>query len=162
LVLPLMAEAFRWIRAARPSQPVTSGVWRWTRDFTEELTPLHQFQVDASDVISFHTYLPPEATKRAVDTLKRYGRPLLCTEYMARPIGSTFQAILPLFKQEGIAAYNWGSVSGKSQTIYPWNSWQNPCPPEPPIWFHDIFRPDGSPYRREETDLIRSLTIPAR
>jgi hypothetical protein len=158
IVLPLMAKAFGWIRAARPSQPLTSGVWRWTADYSEEVFPLQQFQVEASDVISFHDYMPLEASKRAVENLKRYGRPLLCTEYMARPAGSTFEAILPYFKAEGIAAYNWGAVAGKSQTYYPWDSWQSPYPPEPPIWHHDILRPDGSAYRPEETETIRKVT----
>jgi hypothetical protein len=162
IVLPLIAQAFQWIRSAQPSQPLTSGVWRWTSDIREQPTPLHQFQVEASDIISFHIYAPLDATTAAVEALKCYGRPLFCTEYMARPIGSTFHDILPLFKQQGIAAYNWGSVSGKSQTIYPWDSWQSPYPPEPPIWFHDILRPDGSPYNPEETTLVRSLTTPAR
>lgn len=92
-----------------------------------------------------------------MELLKEHGRPLLCTEYLARRPGSTFQAILPYFKQERIAAYNWGAVAGKTQTIYPWDSWQKPYAAEPVPWHHDIFRPDGSPYDPEETELIKSL-----
>lgn len=29
---------------------------------------------------------------------------------------------------------------------------------EPELWFHDIFYPDGRPYRQEEIDYIKSLT----
>jgi hypothetical protein len=29
---------------------------------------------------------------------------------------------------------------------------------EPKIWFHDIFRKDGTPYNEEEIKLIKSLT----
>ena len=90
--------------------------------------------------------------------LKAYGRPLICTEYMSRANGCTFNAILPYFKKEGIGAYNWGLVVGKTQTNYPWDSWQQPYENEPPLWFHEVFQPDGQPYRTEETELIRKLT----
>jgi hypothetical protein len=96
--------------------------------------------------------------KRDVESLKRYGRPLLCTEYMARPAGSRFDPILAYLKAEHVGAYNWGFVAGKTQTIYPWDSWQKPYAAEPPVWFHDIFRPDGTPYDAREVDYIRSVT----
>jgi hypothetical protein len=111
-----------------------------------------------SDVITFHSYDKPDVTKRRVDSLRRYKRPIVCTEYMARPLGSTFAAILPLLKDEHVGAYNWGFVNGKSQTIYPWDSWEKPYHAEPPVWFHDIFRADGTPYDAKETAFIRRLT----
>ena len=90
--------------------------------------------------------------------LRRYHRPLVCTEYMARPQGSTFEAILPYLKKEKIDAYNWGFVAGKSNTIYAWDSWQHPYPQEPKVWFHDIFRADGAPFDQKEVELIQQLT----
>ena len=111
-----------------------------------------------SDVISFHNYRPLAELKKDVEALKRYRRPLLCTEYMARPAGSTFDPVLAYFKEERIGAYNWGFVAGKSQTIYPWDSWQKPYAAEPPVWFHDIFRPDGTPYNAAEVAFIRRVT----
>jgi hypothetical protein len=81
---------------------------------------------------------------------------------MARPLGSTFAAILPILKQERVGAYNWGFVSGKTQTIYPWDSWEKTYSGEPPLWFHDIFRPDGAPYDSRETEFIRHLTQSAQ
>ena len=83
---------------------------------------------------------------------------MLCTEYMARPNKSTFEGSLPLGKKHHVAMYNWGFVDGKSQTIYPWDSWTKKYTGEPPVWFHDIFRKDGTPYRKAETDLIKQLT----
>src|SRR5918999_4320972 len=77
---------------------------------------------------------------------------------MARPEGSTFDPVMGYFKEQKIAAYNWGFVAGKSNTIYPWNSWQRPYPGEPPVWFHDIFRTDGTPYRQEEVNYIKKVT----
>jgi hypothetical protein len=89
----------------------------------------------------------------------RFHRPILCTEYMARPLGSTFDAILPIAKSRHIAAINWGFVQGKTQTYYPWDSWKHPYVKHPPaMWFHDVFYPDGRPYRDSETQLIRELT----
>lgn len=156
-ILPLLAKSFDWTRAVKPSQPVTSGLWQgdWSAD--EKMAPLHRFQVLASDVVSFHCYENRECAMARIEPLRRFERPLICTEYLARGAGNTFQAILPWFKEQGIHAYNWGSVSGKTQTIYPWDSWQKPYEQEPLLWHHDIFRPDGSPYDAEETALIRSL-----
>jgi len=157
IVVPLLARTFQWARSAQPTQPLTSGIWTgdWSSD--EKLTPIQQLQLRASDVISFHRYTALEETRATVEPLKRFGRPLLCTEYVARGAGSTFEAILPYFKQEKIAAYNWGAVSGKTQTIYPWDSWEKTYSAEPAVWHHDIFRPDGSPYDSRETALIKSL-----
>jgi len=158
LILPRLARAFDWVRAGKPTQPATSGIWvgDWTDDAT--LDPFFKFQLLASDVVSFHRYLPPEETRASIETLKRFGRPMLCTEYVARRDGSTFQAILPVFKEEKIAAYNWGAVAGKTQTYYHWDSWQKPYVGEPPEWHHDVLRPDGTPYDAAETELIKKLT----
>jgi hypothetical protein len=114
--------------------------------------------LDNSDVITFHSYDRPEVTKARIDSLRRYKRPIICTEYMARPRGSTFAAIMPLLKQKHVGAYNWGFVNGKSQTIYPWDSWEKTYTAEPPLWFHDIFHQDGTPYDVKEAELIRHLT----
>jgi hypothetical protein len=125
-----------------------------------------QVQIEQSDVISFHSYDPADGFERRVLQLKRYGRPVLCTEYMARPKGSTFDTILPLAKKYGVAAINWGLVAGKTQTFLPWDSWQRPYvtkePPyvtvEPPVWFHEVFRTDGRAYREAEVRFIREQT----
>ena len=158
LVLPLLKKSFAWAREANPTQPLTSGVWIGNLADPEKLSPMERAQLELSDVISFHNYGKPEDVKKCVENLRRYGRPILCTEYMARPMGSTFDPVLGYFKEQKVAAYNWGFVSGKSQTIYPWDSWETPYTSEPSVWFHDIFRPDGSPYRPEEVKYIRRVT----
>lgn len=159
LVLALLPKAFAWARAANPRQPLTSGVWKgdWSAD--DNLSPMERAQLENSDVISFHNYdKPPEFEKRAA-WLRRLNRPILCTEYMARGNGSTFQGILPVAKRERVAAYNWGLVQGKTQTNLPWDSWKQPyVNREPDVWFHEIFRTDGTPYRQEEADFIRQMT----
>jgi hypothetical protein len=159
----MMVSAFGWAREIDPDQPITAGVWHneWGQDML--LLDFERFQLTSSDIITFHSYDPPAEVSRKIAGLRRFGRPIICTEYMARPQGSTFSAVMPLLKKEGVGAINWGFVSGKSQTIYPWDSWQQAYASEPKVWFHDIFRGDGTPYSPEEADLIRSLTgAPAR
>ena len=158
LTLKLLPLAFEWARSADPSQPLTAGLWQ--RDFPgrREPRPIEQLQLDQSDIISFHGYDDVESMKRWVAKLRPLGRPILCTEYMARPKGCRFDPILGLFKSERVAAYNWGFVAGKSNTTYPWDSWEKPYAAEPAVWFHDIFRPDGSPFDAAEVRYIRELT----
>lgn len=157
-VLPLLEKSFIWAREANPSQPITSGIWLGDWSTHEGLKPLEKLQIEQSDVISFHNYDDPAEFEKRIKFLQRYERPLLCTEYMARPNGSTFQGFLPVAKQYNIAMYNWGFVDGKSQTKYPWDSWDKDYTDEPPVWFHEVLRADGTPYDQEETDLIKQLT----
>lgn len=158
MAFALIQKAYAWAREIGPSQPITSGAWSgdW---YKGKITPLYKFMLEQSDVISFHCYDDINDMKARVEFLKRYNRPIFCTEYMARVTGSTFQNILPYLKQQNVAAYNWGFVAGKTQTIYPWDSWTKTYTAEPPVWFHDIFRANGEPYRQEEVDCIKSLTL---
>jgi hypothetical protein len=156
----LIKLAFTWAHIAGPSQPLTVGLWghapKW--DEPNTLNQVHRAAVELSDVISFHDYGKPDSMNGRIKQLRHYGRPLLCTEYMARGNGSTFEAILPILKKEKVAAYCWGLVDGKSQTKYPWSTWQMPILGEPEPWHHDIFHADGRPYREDEVKFIRQLT----
>jgi hypothetical protein len=170
LVAGLLDDVFAWARSANPSQPLTSGLWignSW--DKFDSLDAVEKIQVTQSDVNSFHDYNWPEQFEKRARQMLSYGRPVLATEYMARGNGSTFDGSLPIGKRMNIAMINWGFVDGKSQTRLPWDSWKKPYTmEEPTIWFHEVFRADGTPYRKAETDLIRSLTaapkgvVPAR
>ncbi len=148
--LPLLTKVFSWARAVNPDQPVSAGVWAW--DFEK----LNAFQIANSDIITYHNYEEPEWHKRTIQLLKAAGRPLICTEYMARPRNSRFHNILPLLKEENVGAINWGFVSGKSNTIYAWDT-PIPSGEQPAEWFHDIFFADGKPYRQDEVNLILKL-----
>jgi len=160
--LELLKKSFVWARESNPSQPITSGVWIGNWPDHGKLNPTEKVQIENSDVISYHSYDPLERSRKCVENLKRYGRPILCTEYMARPMDSTFEPILGYLKAQEVGAYNWGFVAGKSQTNFPWDSWQKPYSGEPPVWFHDIFRTDGKPYRDEEVAAIRKITGKAK
>jgi len=152
----LLEKTFAWAREVNPSQPVTSGVW--LGDYLTHPTRLQQIQLGESDVITFHNYDRPEELEKRIEGLQKLGRPVLCTEYMARGNHSTFKDNLPILKKYGVAAWNWGLVKGKSNTIYPWDSWVKQYTSEPPVWFHDVFRPDGTPFSPAEVDFIRKLT----
>jgi hypothetical protein len=115
----LLGKAFRWARAARPTQPLTAGLWRGDWSDPQALAPIDKLMLQNSDVISFHCYGRLEQMRRRVESLRQYRRPILCTEYMSRGTGCTFRAILPYLKEQGVAAYNWGLVAGKTQTQYP-------------------------------------------
>jgi hypothetical protein len=159
LVLALLPKVFEWARAMLPEQPLTSGVWKGDWSSPEKLSAFEKIQMEQSDVISFHNYDGPAEFEKRVLWLRAWKRPIFCTEYMARPNGSTFQAILPIGKKYNVAMINWGFVNGKSQTNLPWDSWKTPYTDhEPAMWFHDIFRKDGTPYRQEEVDFIRQIT----
>jgi hypothetical protein len=156
LVTALLPQVFAWARAVEPLQPLTSGVWKGDWQDPAKLGPMEKIQIEQSDVISFHNYDGPEEFEKRVRWLQAYRRPILCTEYMARGHGSTFQGTLPIAKKYKVAAYNWGLVAGKTQTYLPWDSWQKPYTDrEPAVWFHEIFQKDGTPYRQEEADFIR-------
>lgn len=156
--LKLIEKAYAWALEVNPAQPITSGVWTgdWSGD--EKLSPINRFMLERSDIISYHNYAKLSEMKNAVESLKRFHRPLVCTEYMARPAGSAFDPILGYLKNERVGAYNWGFVAGKTQTIYPWDSWQKPYSAEPKIWFHDIFRQDGTPFDPREVAYIKRIT----
>lgn len=159
LVLALLPQVFAWARSAHPTQPLTSGIWRGDWSSLEAMSPMARLQVEQSDVISFHNYGWPEEFEARVKMLEQFHRPLVCTEYMARGAGSTFDTILPIARAHHVAAISWGLVAGRSQTYLPWDSWQRPYVlQEPTVWFHDVFRKDGTPYRQREAELIRSLT----
>lgn len=146
----LLKSVFKWAREANPSQPITSAVWRW--DFEE----LNAFQILNSDIITYHEYEEPKMHRRVLQLLKTHDRPMICSEYMARTRNSRFSNIMPMLKKENVGAINWGLVSGKTNTIY---AWDTPIKDgsQPVEWFHDVFRPDGTPYRKDETDLIKKL-----
>jgi len=158
IVLKLLPRAFEWARAMHPTQPLTSGVWKGDWSSPEKLSPVEKIQIELSDVISFHSYDKREEFEKRVLWLQQYHRPILCTEYMARSNGSTFQSTLPIARKYRVAAINWGLVAGKTQTYYPWDSWQHPyVDHEPAVWFHEIFHTNGRPYDEQEVTFIKEI-----
>lgn len=163
LIEALLPKVFAWARAAKPTQPLTSGVWEhggydWSSP--EKWNKMERIQLTQSDIITFHTYADSATFRRNINQLKTLGRPLICTEYLARGNKSTFETFLPIAKSNNVGMINWGFVQGKLQTELPWDSWDKPYinGHELKIWHHEILRTNGQPYRKEETDLIKKMT----
>jgi len=146
--LPLLKRTFDWARAANPTQPLSAGVWFESRE-------LNDYQLAASDIITFHNYGNAKSLSRQIRSLNKNGRPVICTEWLRRG-HSDVVSCLPVFKSKQIGCYNWGLVSGKTQTIYAWGTKEGD--PEPTTWFHDLLRKDGTPFDPKEASLFRQLT----
>ena len=157
LVADLLPQVFGWARSVDPCQPLTSGVWDGEWADPGRLNTLSGIQLDNSDVITFHSYAEPADFEGRIAELVPQGRPILCTEYMARPLGSTVEGILPIAKRYNVGAFNWGLVAGKTQTYFPWDSWEQPCTAMPEVWFHDLLATDGRPFQDTEIQTIREL-----
>jgi hypothetical protein len=149
-VVPLLRATFAWAQSANPEQPLTVGYWN-DHPLSNELI------LEDSDIVTFHNYDTADKLEAQIKTLQRMQRPMICTEYMARTRGSLFETNLPVFKKYRIGAINWGLVKGKTNTIF---AWDKPMPDtdEPPVWFHDIFRPDGSAFSQKEVDFIKAIS----
>jgi Cellulase (glycosyl hydrolase family 5) len=160
LVLALLPRVFGWARAAGASQPLTSALWIPENDWSspQRMQPIERIQISQSDILSFHNYQDRSEFERHLRWLMHYQRPIILSEYLARSFGSTIEGILPIAKRYKVGAINWGLVAGKTQTYFPWDSWQNPYVDRPlRIWHHDLLRADGSPYSAAEANLIRDL-----
>jgi hypothetical protein len=157
LVTALLPQVFQWARAVNPAQPLTSGVWQGNWSDAGRRSTISGIQLDNSDVISFHSYAKPAGFEARIAELSPLGRPILCTEYLARSQGSTVEGILPIAKRHNVGAYNWGFVAGKTQTYLPWDSWDHPYATAPKTWFSDLLMPDGMPFQNREIQTVQGL-----
>jgi len=158
MALQLIQKAFAWAREIAPSQPLTAAPWIGPWADPAKLSAIDKFMFENSDVITFHNYGPLDDLKKCIANLRRYNRPIICSEYMARPVGSKFDPNLGYMKEQNVIAINWGFVDGKTQTKYPWDSWTKQYTMEPPVWFHEVFHTDGRPYDEKEVEYIKSVT----
>lgn len=156
ITYPFLQKVFEWSWAIRPSQPLTSAPW----NHEEKFKRYNEYQFANSDVITFHNYNDARNLDAEIQDLKKFGRPIICSEYMARTNKSTFIDNLPVLKSNKVGAINWGLVSGKTNTIYPWGSKRDT--PEPAIWFHDIFRQNGTPFDAKEVAFIKETIKPSQ
>lgn len=158
VVADLLPQVFGWARAVDTIQPLTSGVWDGEWGDPARRGVINTIQLDNSDVVTFHSYAGPREFEARIAELTPLGRPMMCTEYMARSLDSTVETILPITKRRRIGAYTWGLVAGKTQTYLPWDSWERPVTGPPGLWFHDLLQPSGRPYRPGEVHTIQELT----
>lgn len=145
---PLLKKVVAWARAVNPSQPLTIDIWN--RD-----KRLNDIALAASDVISFHNYGNKETLQNQISELKKYNRPLVCTEWMNRPAGSLVSTNLQVFFDEKVGCMLWGLVNGKTQTDLPWG--HRPGDAVPAVWQHDLYKPDFTAYDASEISLITRM-----
>ena len=164
----LVYSSWIWARQVNPSQPICSNT---AGSVGENNIAINRAN---SDIHSIHCYSPPDRLEKLILDYKQDGRPVIVTEWLARTNGSTVTECLPVLKKHHVGAVNWGFVSGKSGTIWPWTSrrgvdvtdkrasGQVVKPgqkfPEPKLWFHDLYRIDGTPFDQAEIDTFRRLT----
>lgn len=151
----LLNKAFDWATEVDPDQPLTAGVFTGVSGAVELVSRANRTMLGRSDVISFHCYSRRRRLENAIDHLARYGRPLLCTEWLARPLGSTVD-LLEVFAARQVGAYCWGLVDGRTQTRYSWTSWLRE-PADDDIWFHELLHADGTPFDANEALMIRAI-----
>lgn len=152
--LPLVEAVFAWARAAKPRQPLTIGAWA---DFD---SPISRRMMELSDIVSFHGYDMLPGVQKKIEICRTFERPVLCTEWLHRQSGNRVESILPVFAAQRIGCWNWGLVFGRTQTYMPWGS--KPNDPVPALWQHDLFHSDGRPFRKEEVEFIKHLSIHQR
>lgn len=165
----LVYDSWVWAREINPSQPITSTTEGSVGKINIKINRIN------SDLHSLHSYSNWEKVKKnTVGPYEVDGRPILLTEWLARNNGSTVAELLPKLKEEKIGAVNWGFVSGKTGTVWAWSSLKgrdvekeradgnviHPGEefPEPKVWFHDLFRFDGTPFDENETKIYKELT----
>ncbi|MEM1296752.1 MAG: family 43 glycosylhydrolase, partial [Verrucomicrobiota bacterium] len=164
----LVHESWVWAREINPSQPITSTSKGSVGDGNIAINR------NNSDLHSIHSYQGGERLEKFILEYQADGRPVMVTEWLARGNDSTVEDCLPVMKKHKVGAVNWGFVSGKSGTIWPWQSRKDRDPieerekgvvikpgepyPEPEVWHHDLFRIDGTPFDPKEIELFKKLT----
>lgn len=144
--LPLLQKVIKWAREVSPLQPMTIGIWN-------DNERLNEIAVTGSDIISFHNYGNKQNLEKHIQELKKYNRPLINTEWMNRPAGSTIKDNLAVFYENNVGCMLWGLVNGKTQTDLPWG--HRPGDPAPSVWQHDLFKGNFQPYNDAEIASLR-------
>ena len=154
LVARLLTRVFDWATELDPDQPITAGVYTHTTHAAERARETARVSMERSDIITFHSYQRRSGLEAAIDRLERLGRPLVCTEWMARPTSPV--ELIDAFAARDVGAYCWGLVDGRTQTRFPWTSWVRRAPTTRP-WFHDLLHSNGTPYDPAEAEHLRRV-----
>ncbi len=160
----LMEASFREARVCAPEQPLTVGAWSTpVAGVTEAAyeTPIDRAALALSDIVTFHAYLSTDKVDAIITALARMGRPMLCTEWMARPVGSRIADQLSLFRDRDVGCVQWGLVQGRTQTWLPWPAdlvAAHGGDADRSVWFHDILDAAGNPYDPSEVEALRLCT----
>lgn len=164
--LPMMTKVFGWLRQYDASQPLAADLFSAGCDFPDEYlckprveTEIELAAVALSDIISYHYYGDYLHMRQFIQKLKEYQRPLLCTEWLHRPMRSFIQTHLPLLKRERVGSFMFGFVNGKSQFNEVWEYLKERKDMDTTLWMHDIFHSNFVPYDQEEIDVIKQCNL---
>jgi len=155
LVGELLEQVWDWAAGVDPTQPLTVGVYTLAHHHPERAGRVARTALERSDVVSFHCYGGEDVLRRTIGALRTYRRPLICTEWMGRPASPV--RLAGVLADEGVGAYTWGLVDGRTQTKYSWTSWWRRDRSTRP-WFHELLHPDGRPYDEDEAALLRRVS----
>ena len=147
--LPLMDQTFNWAREIDPAQPLAVAAWR------EFGSAMAARKLERSDLITFHSYDNVESIEARLMLLKRYERPIICSDWLMRQTGNDFEKVLPLFAAYRVGWFNQGLVAGKTQLEIQQAQFRSPTDPD--LWQQAVLHPDGTPYRERELELIRGF-----
>ena len=162
--LPILKAIFALVREINPSQPLTCALWNIPVNPDVPLNDIHQYALEHSDIITYHSYQPYNTHIRIIKRLKKEERPMINTEWLGRCFGNDVFSLFPLFYLEKIGCYNWGFVAGKYQTYEPWEAtWQryesgDDTNVDFTKWFHDLYRPNHRPYDPKEIEIIQEFS----
>jgi hypothetical protein len=166
--LKMMTNVFHWLRKYDVSQPLTTDVYAAMPDypFPDEYlkdprieTEIELAAIELSDIISFHYYGDYVHTRMFIERLRKYERPLICDEWLHRPMRSFVQTHLPLFKKENVGSYMFGFVNGKRQYHVVWEYLKKRNDMDLNLWMHDIFHSNFKPYDLEEIEVIKKCNF---
>lgn len=155
LVAELLERVWGWAAEVDPDAPLTVGVYLFPARQPERATQVARTAIERSDIVSFHSYEAEPGLVAAIDHLQRFGRPLVCTEWMGRPTSPV--ALARVLADRGVGAYTWGLVDGRTQTRFSWTSWLRRDAVDAP-WFHELLHADGTPYDPAEVELLRATS----
>lgn len=166
--LPMMRKVFQFMREEDVSQPLTADVFaampgfpfpdEYMKDPRIE-SEIELAALELSDVITFHYYGDYVHTRNYIRSLQALGRPIICDEWLHRPMRSFIQTHLPLFKRERVGSYFFGFVNGKMQFNEPWEYLKVRQDMDFKLWMHDIFHKDFRPYDEEEIAVLKACNL---
>ncbi len=152
--LPLMDQAFNWAREVDPKQPLAVAAW------TRPESAMSSRMLEKSDIITFQSFKSASEVEALLLLLKRYDRPIICSDWLMRQKDNNFQKILPLFSVNRVGWFNRGLVNGKTQEWIQQDDYRSETNPE--LWQQDVFTADGEAYDEEEIQMIQEFRFQDR
>ena len=147
--LPLMDQVFNWARDIDPKQPLAAPAW------TKPNSAMTVHKLERSDIVTFQSFETAGQIEALLTLLKRYDRPIICSDWLMRQRDNDFEKILPLFSVHRVGWFNRGLVNGKTQEWIQQDQYRSADRPE--LWQHDVLKPNGDAYDPKEIERIQGF-----